>query len=148
MKLQSKRRWILAAGAFVLALFVIDRFVRAPEADRLRLGFIAGAAIFFAIDVRTPGIALLPTIWLAEIQKFLPLATLTILLDIAPETAVQRKAVDRDRYERDMALLGRVRASYHRQAEAGGWVVIDGERSKDAIAADVLNVVAPRLELP
>jgi thymidylate kinase len=62
---------------------------------------------------------------------------LTIMLDIAPETAARRKTTDRDRYERDLAMLGRVRESYTRQAAAGGWVVLDGERSKEAIAADV-----------
>ena len=51
-------------------------------------------------------------------QRFLPPPELTILLDIAPETAVGRKAVDRDRYERDLALQARVRASYRRQAAA------------------------------
>ena len=56
--------------------------------------------------------------WLTEIQRFLPPASLTILLDIAPETAVQRKALDRDRYERDLAMQGRVRDSYRRQAAA------------------------------
>ena len=70
-------------------------------------------------------------------QKFLPPADLTILLDIAPETAAQRKAADRDRYERDLALLGRVRQSYARQAAAGGWLVLDGERTRDEVAADV-----------
>ena len=68
--------------------------------------------------------------WLADMQKFLPPPALTILLDIAPETAVKRKAVDRDRYERDLALLARVRESYRRQAAAGGWVVLDGERAE------------------
>ena len=39
------------------------------------------------------------------------------MLDIAPETAVQRKAVDRDRYERDLALQARVRDSYRGSGE-------------------------------
>ena len=81
-------------------------------------------------------------------QKFLPPPTLTILLDIAPETAVQRKAVDRDRYERDLALQARVRDSYQRQAAAEGWIALDGERPKDAIAADVFSAVASRLAPP
>jgi thymidylate kinase len=72
-------------------------------------------------------------------QRFLPSASLTILLDIAPETAVQRKSVDRDRYERDLAMQARVRESYHRQAREHGWVVLDGERAKDVIAADVIE---------
>ena len=86
--------------------------------------------------------------WLTDMQKFLPPASLTILLDIAPETAVARKSVDRDRYERDLAMQGRVRESYRRQAQAQGWVVLDGERAKDVIAADVVSAVTSRLGLP
>ena len=44
--------------------------------------------------------------------------SMTILLDIAPQTAVSRKSVDRDRYERDLSLQARVRDSYHRLAAA------------------------------
>ena len=73
---------------------------------------------------------------------------LTILLDIAPETAARRKTADRDRYERDLALLSRVRESYHRQARQDGWLRLDGERDKDAVAADVITAVASRLAPP
>ena len=83
--------------------------------------------------------------WLAEIQRFLPQPDLTILLDIAPETAVKRKATGRDRYERDLALLSRVRESYHRQSAAPSWLRLDGERSKDAVGADILNALETRL---
>jgi len=54
--------------------------------------------------------------WLADIQRFLPEPDLTILLDISPQTALARKATGRDRYERDLDLLARVRQSYRRQA--------------------------------
>jgi dTMP kinase len=84
--------------------------------------------------------------WLTDIQRFLPAPALTVLLDIAPETAVRRKAANRDRYERDLALLSRVRSSYRRQAEAGGWLLLDGERQQQAVAADVNQAVASRLE--
>ena len=77
--------------------------------------------------------------WLTDAQRFLPRADLTIVLDIAPETAVTRKATGRDRYERDLALLSRVRDSYRRQARQDGWLVIDGERGKTAVSADVLS---------
>jgi thymidylate kinase len=80
--------------------------------------------------------------WLTDMQKQLPPAALTIMLDIAPETAVTRKSVDRDRYERDLALQGRVRESYRRQAAAFSWLVLDGERAKDVIAADVYDAAA------
>ena len=87
----------------------------------------------------------LDPVWLADIQRFLPAPDLTIVLDIAPETAVQRKAAGRDRYERDLALLGRVRQSYQRQAADPRWRVLDGERSKSEIATAVVEAVAKAL---
>jgi dTMP kinase len=86
--------------------------------------------------------------WLREIQRYLPPPDLTILLDIAPETAAGRKTANRDKFERDLALLSRVRESYRRQAEGGGWLRVDGARTKDAVAADVLTAVSPLLARP
>ena len=87
----------------------------------------------------------LDPVWLADVQRFLPAPDLTILLDIAPETAVQRKATGRDRYERDLALLSRVRDSYHRQSRQQGWIRLNGDRGKTEVTADVLSAVATRL---
>jgi dTMP kinase len=83
--------------------------------------------------------------WLNDIQRYLPAADITVLLDIAPETAVKRKSVGRDRFERDLGLLERVRQSYRRQAAAGDWVVIDAEQPKDAVSEAVAAAVLPRL---
>ena len=86
--------------------------------------------------------------WLCEIQRFLPPADLTIVLDIAPETAVMRKSANRDRYERDLALLSRVRRSYLRQGMQEAWRVLDGDRPKDDVSNDVITAVAPLLARP
>ena len=130
-------------------LYVANRYERKPDLQR----WIEGGLILVCDRYTASSIAYgeaqgLEPGWLTEIQKFLPPPALTIVLDIAPETAVQRKAVDRDRYERDLAMQARVRESYRRQAAAGEWVVIDGERSKEAIAADVIRAVAPQLARP
>jgi dTMP kinase len=82
--------------------------------------------------------------WLQQIQRFLPQPDITFLLDIAPEVSARRKTADRDKYERDLALLARVRASYVRQAESG-WVRLDADRDRDAVSRDVHTVVADRL---
>ena len=50
----------------------------------------------------------------------------------------------RDRFERDLALLDRVRESYRRQAREGDWIVIDGEQPKDEVAAAVERAVLTR----
>ena len=85
--------------------------------------------------------------WLSEIQRFLPHPSLTMFLDMPPEVSLTRKKADRDKFERDLTLLGRVRESYQRQAKALDWIRLDGERDKDAVSADVMSAVRSRLGL-
>src|SRR5436309_14737321 len=131
-------------GADVMQLlYVANRYERKEDLQR----WIDGGLILVSDRYTASSIAYgeafgLEASWLIDMQKFLPAASLTILLDIAPETAVKHKSEDRDRYERDLAMQARVRESYHRQAQAQGWVVLDGERAKDAIATDVIAAVA------
>jgi dTMP kinase len=130
-------------------LYVANRYERKPDLQRwLEGGLILVCDRYLASSIAYGEAQGLEVGWLTEIQKFLPPPSLTIVLDIAPETAVGRKAVDRDRYERDLAMQARVRDSYRRQAESEGWLVLDGKRSTDAIAAEVLSVVKSRLVLP
>jgi dTMP kinase len=144
--LQGEREY----GADVMQLlYIANRYERKPDLQR----WLDGGLILVCDRYRASSIAYgdaqgLDPAWLSEMQKFLPPASLTIMLDIAPETAVQRKSVDRDRYERDLAMQERVRESYRRQAAAEGWIVLDGERTKDAIAADVFSAVSSRLSPP
>jgi dTMP kinase len=127
-------------------LYVANRYERKGDLQRwLDGGLILVCDRYTASSVAYGEAQGLDPAWLIDMQKFLPPASLTIMLDIAPETAVQRKATDRDRYERDLAMQGRVRESYRRQAAANGWIVLDGERPKDVIAADVLAAVRPVL---
>src|SRR5262249_40970573 len=117
-------------------LYVANRYERKPDLQRwLDGGLVLVCDRYMASSIAYGEAQGLDPAWLSDIQKFLPRPALTIVLDIAPETAVQRKSVDRDRYERDLAMQGRVRESYRRQAEAGQWVVLNGERPKDDIAA-------------
>jgi dTMP kinase len=127
-------------------LYVANRYERKPDLLRWLDGGLALVCDRYTASSVAYGEAHgLDPAWLTDVQKFLPQPTLTVLLDIAPETAATRKAADRDRYERDLALLARVRESYRRQAAANAWVVIDGEQAKDAVATDVVSAVASRL---
>jgi len=130
-------------------LYVANRYEKKADLERWLEGGLMLVSDRYTASSIAYGEALgLDAAWLTDMQKFLPPASLTILLDIAPETTVTRKAVDRDRYERDLAMQGRVRDSYRRQAREQGWIVLDGERAKDAIAADVISAVATQLALP
>ncbi len=83
--------------------------------------------------------------WLTATQAYLPQPDVTVLLDIAPEVAAARKAKGRDKFESDLPMLGRVRASYLRQAADLLWLVVDAARPVEAVAADVASAVASRL---
>jgi dTMP kinase len=130
-------------------MYVANRY---EKRDEMRKALDAGVVLvcdrYLASSIAYGEAQGLDPAWLRDIQKFLPQPALTILLDIAPETAVQRKAADRDRYERDLALLSRVRESYRRQAAQDGWLRLDGERPRDAVSADVLTAVETRLSIP
>ena len=130
-------------------LYVANRYEWRPALEAwLADGWFVVADRYLASSVAYGDAFGLDPAWLFDIQRFLPKPALTILLDIAPETAVGRKVADRDRYERDLALQRRVRESYRRLASAHDWLHVDGERSKDEIAADVFSAVTTRLALP
>jgi len=127
-------------------LYIANRFEYKPRLDL----WLGAGDIVICDRYRASSIAYgeahgLDPKWLDEVQQHLPEPVITILLDIAPEAAVKRKQTGRDRFERDLALLDRVRASYRRQSAEARWALIDAELPKDAVAAAVERAVLPRL---
>jgi dTMP kinase len=129
-------------------LYVANRFEYKPRLDLwLTSGDIVVCDRFRASTVAYGEAQGVDPEWLDLIQRALPEPTLTVLLDIEPRAAIERKRTGRDRFERDMSLLERVRDSYRRQAaSAPSWVVIDAARPPDDVAADVQRHVLSRLE--
>ena len=130
-------------------LFITNRYEHKPAIER----WLAGGLIVICDRYRASSVAYgeangVDPVWLDEIQKTLPTPDVTILLDIPPGTGVGRKAENRDRYERDLEMLQRVRESYWRQALQPNWVRVDGTRSIGDVALDVFSAVEPRLARP
>ena len=126
-------------------LYVANRYERKDEI----LQWLDGGLILVCDRYRASSIAYgeamgLDGAWLADMQKYLPEPDITFLLDIAPETSARRKTSDRDKYERDLQMLARVRDSYLRQSGTG-WVRLDAERDRTLVAGDVAAAVALRL---
>lgn len=129
-------------------LYVANRYERKNDLEEwIGTGAIIVSDRYTASSIAYGEALGLDPAWLTDMQRYLPPADVTILLDIAPETAVTRKTTDRDRYERDIEMQARVRQSYHRQAKAAGWVMLNGERDKALVAADVVNAISSRLGL-
>jgi dTMP kinase len=130
-------------------LYIANRYEKRAEIEAaLADGTIVVCDRYMASSVAYGEAQRLDPVWLTHAQKYLPQPDLTIVLDIAPETAVERKSANRDKYERDLALLSRVRESYRRQAAQPGWLVLNGRRAKSDVAADVATAAAPLLERP
>jgi dTMP kinase len=130
-------------------LYIANRYERRADLERwLASGLVLLCDRYTASSVAYGEAQGLDPAWLAATQQFLPAADCTLLLDIAPETAARRKTTSRDRYERDLELLTRVRESYLRQAVTPDWIVIDADRPKDEVAEEIAAVLAPRLGPP
>jgi dTMP kinase len=141
-------------GADVMQLlYVANRYEWKPQIEReLARGTVVICDRYLASSVAYGAAQGLDAGWLIEMQKYLPQPDATILLDIDPAVSSRRKTEDRDKYERDLALLERVRGSYLEQASVGlkadsasrrsaGWIRLDADRDRDAVAFDVWQAV-------
>ena len=127
-------------------LYIANRFEWKPVIEmELARGTILLCDRYLASSVAYGEAQGLDAAWLTEIQRYLPQPDLTVLLDIVPDVSAARKATNRDKYERDLALLARVRESYLRQASGPRWLRLDAGRDRDAVAADVYAAVSPLL---
>ncbi|MGH9345784.1 MAG: dTMP kinase [Vicinamibacterales bacterium] len=122
-------------------LYIANRYERKDEIVR----WLEGGLTLICDRYRASSVAYgeacgLDPVWLFDMQRYLPAPDVTILLDIAPETSARRKSGDRDKYERDLPMLARVRASYLRQVDEG-WVRLDAERARAEVAREIASVV-------
>ena len=66
---------------------------------------------------------------------------------MSPDVSLSRKRAGRDKYERDLQLLSRVRASYIRQARESEWTTLDATRDRVVVAADVQDALSVHLAI-
>lgn len=130
-------------------LYIANRFEFKPKIEAwLAAGTMVVCDRYLASSIAYGEAQGLDARWLADTQQSLPQPSLTILLDMSPEVSLTRKQVARDKFERDMPLLGRVRDSYLRQVERSpDWIRVSAERPKDQVSADVISAVRSRLLL-
>ena len=81
------------------------------------------------------------TDWLDEVERPMPPAGITLLLDIDPQTAAARKPAGRDAYEANAALQARARDAYARRAKRHGWTVLDATEAPAKLGAQAWNAI-------
>jgi dTMP kinase len=126
-------------------LYVANRYEWKPQIEfEIGRGTVLICDRYLASSIAYGEAQGLDPVWLTDMQQHLPHPDITFLLDIDPGVSARRKTADRDKYERDLALLARVRASYVRQA-AAGWTTLNANRDREEVATDVWKVVGDRL---
>jgi dTMP kinase len=120
-------------------LYAANRWERAAE---LRGWLVEGRAIvvdrYMASGVAYGAAQGLALDWMLAVERGLPPADLTILLDITPDISLARKTSARDAYEARADLLARARDAYLTLAREPGWLVVDAAADRDTVRGRVL----------
>lgn len=93
---------------------------------------------------------------LIELEKLFPIVKpdVSILLKISTKTSFDRKTQEKgdnlDRFEKDLAFLAQNNKNYIKLANENvfcKWEVIDGEKSKEEVFSEILNIISKKLKL-
>jgi dTMP kinase len=79
--------------------------------------------------------------WLMTLDKGLPKEDLCIVLEIRPTISESRSQHAGDLFENDKDLLKNVYKNYRKLAKLFNWKIINGERSKEEVSRDILDMV-------
>jgi dTMP kinase len=127
-------------------LYVANRYERKKDIVRATgAGEIVVCDRYLASSVAYGSAQGLDQAWLLDIQKHLPRPDITFLLDMPPAVSATRKTSDRDKYERDLALLARVRENYLALSAGAGWVTLDAGRDRDPLTGEIFAEVGRAL---
>lgn len=84
--------------------------------------------------------------WLENLERGMPEAAFTILLDIPVRVSFDRRPADRDKLERDKKFLGSVRTEYRSMARKRSWKVVNADKPKGDVHVEMLGYLLPKLE--
>ena len=79
--------------------------------------------------------------WLMTLDRGLPKEDLCIVLEIRPTISESRSKHAGDLFENDKDLLKNVYKNYRKLAKLFNWKIINGERSKEEVSRDIINMV-------
>jgi len=84
--------------------------------------------------------------WMLSMEEGLPEADLVIILDISPETAVERERAE-DIYEKDLSFQKMIRSTYLELGKRFGWRIVNGNQEPSKVAINVLRNVKSVFDL-
>ena len=130
-------------------LFAADRFehVEKEVISALNEGKLVVSDRYVYSSLAYQGATGLDLEWIEKINEHAIRPDLAIFIDVEPETVIQRLKPRKSIME-NLGTQRKVREVYMKFVEKGGLVKIDGNRSKQEVADDILTVVLGFLEKP
>ncbi|RLI40563.1 dTMP kinase [Candidatus Bathyarchaeota archaeon] len=128
-------------------LFAADRFehVEKEIVPALNEGKLVVSDRYIYSSLAYQGAAGLDLKWIKELNKHAIPPNLAIFLDVKPEIVIQRLQRKKSVMEK-LAIQRKVREVYEKLVKDGKLVRVDGNKSKDEVAKDILNLVLKALK--
>jgi len=87
----------------------------------------------------------MPLSWLEGLDDGLPKADLVLILDVSQKESFSRKTKNRDRFEKNAQFLQTISSTYKKLAKKYHWNLINASQSKQAVHADIMQVLSKKL---
>ena len=128
-------------------LFAADRFehVEKEIVPALNEGKMVVSDRYIYSSLAYQGAAGLDLKWIKELNKHAIPPNLAIFLDVKPEIVLQRLQRKKSVMEK-LAIQRKVREVYEKLVKDGKLVRVDGNKSKEEVAKDILNFVLKALK--
>jgi len=129
-------------------LFAANRWEKLGELrSRLKAGEVIVINRYTASNLAYGSANGLDVGWLANLEKGLPPANLTIVLDAPPEALRSRRpGRGKDAYEKSSAIQAKAQKAYRELARRQGWKLVDAQGSVEEVQALVLRSVEESLK--
>jgi dTMP kinase len=129
-------------------LFAANRWEKFTELrSRLKAGEIVIINRYTASNLAYGSANGLDVDWLANLERGLPPADLTIVLDAPPQSLLSRRpGRGKDAYEKSSAIQAKAQKAYRELALKRGWKLVDAQGSVEEVQALVLRSVREALQ--
>ena len=88
----------------------------------------------------------MPKSWISNLEKRLPKADCTILLDIPAGESFSRHPNRRDAFEKDRNFLEIIKYEYCELAKEKNWITINADNPKDIVHKNIMKKLAPFIQ--
>ncbi|MFY3741796.1 MAG: dTMP kinase [Candidatus Nitrosomirales archaeon] len=84
--------------------------------------------------------------WLQSLDAGLPKEDVVVVLDVNPEVSINRMQSKGDVFEMDDDMMGKASKLYREFASKYGWILINGDRNKEDVHKEIMQIVATKIK--